>query len=254
LKKAYLTIDDAPSRDFAPKMEFLHRGGVPALFFCEGRFIRGREDDLCRAVERGFLLGNHAFSHTRFSDLPLEEGKREIRQTDALIESIYRRAGIPRPAKYFRFPFFDGGGESGAACEADGRSPVSEASRYPREDKRRELQRYLRELGYRQPHFEGINLRYAGDPDLLAGADVRCTFDQCEYYLHRADAPLGLSEEAAILNRIEEDRPFEGLSLNREDTVDIVLLHDHPQTTELFYRIVERYLRKDIRFLAIPVS
>lgn len=110
MKKACLTIDDAPSRDFAPKTEYLHRRGVPALFFREGRRIRGSGDGLCRAVERGFLLGNQAFSHPHFSDLSLDASKREIRQTDALIEFVYRRAGIRRPAKFFRFPFFDGGG------------------------------------------------------------------------------------------------------------------------------------------------
>ncbi|MGC1378157.1 MAG: polysaccharide deacetylase family protein [Anaerolineales bacterium] len=253
MKKAYLTIDDAPSRDFAAKMEFLYRHGIPALFFCEGRHIEQREDDLRAAVERGFVIGNHAFSHPHFSDISTEACKQEILRTDELIEHIYRSAGLGRPARYFRFPYFDSGGDvSGAAYEAKWNGPKSECFRYACADKQKELQGYLRELGYRQPKFEGVNLDYVDDPSLLTRVDVRCTYDQAEYWLHEANAPWGLSTEAAILGRIDEDFPHEGRSLNCEATVDIILAHDHEKTTDLFYRIVARYMEKGIQFLRIP--
>ena len=253
MKKAYLTIDDAPSRDFTAKMEFLVRRSVPAIFFCEGRRMEQHAEALLAAVRNGFLLGNHAYSHPHFSDIPVEDCKREIRRTDDLLEALYGRTGIPRPAKYFRFPHFDGGGdESGAAYEAKWSGPPSEWYRFPREEKRRELQTYLRELGYRQPRFEGINPKYIVDPYLSTRVDVRCTFDQAEYWYGEPGAPWNLSEEAAILARIEEDLPFEGRSLNREDTVDIILVHDHEKTTDLFFRILNRYLEKGIHFLEIP--
>ncbi len=253
MKKAYLTIDDAPSLDFAAKMEFLYRQGIPALFFCEGRFIQQHEDILCTAAERGFLIGNHAFSHPHFSDISLEEGKREILRTDELIEQIYHRLGVERPAKYFRFPYFDSGGDvSGRAYEAKWSGPASEWFRYACDEKRQELQGYLRAIGYRPPQFDGIKLEYFADPHLLAGVDVRCTYDQAEYWLHEANAPWGLSTEAAILGRMDEDFPYEGRSLNCEATVDIILVHDHEKTTDLFYRIVERYVEKRIQFLRIP--
>jgi peptidoglycan-N-acetylglucosamine deacetylase len=253
LKKAYLTIDDAPSRDFMAKMEFLYQHGVPALFFCEGRFIPQHETALCAAIERGFLLGNHAFSHPHFSDISVEECRQEIQRTDDLLEAIYHRAGIERPARYFRFPYFDtGGDESGTAYEAKWSRPASEWFQFACDEKRKELQQYLRELGYCQPQFEGVDLKYFHDPYLLSEADIRCTYDQAEYWLHNADAPWELSEEAAILARIEENFPYEGRSLNCEETVDIILVHDHEYTTALFYRIVERYIEKGIQFLRIP--
>ena len=249
MKKAYLTVDDAPSRDFAAKMEYLHHHDIPALFFCEGRLIPQREDVLCAALQHGFIIGNHSFSHPHFSDLPVEECRQEIQKTDELIQSVYRRAGVERPGKYFRFPYFDtGGDESGSAYEAKWGAPQSEWYKYARNDKRGEIQRYLRELGYSQPQFEGINLKYFKDPNLLTDADVRCTFDQSEYWLNEKTAPWGLSTEAAILARIEEDRPYEGRALCREDTADIILVHDHEKTTELFYRIMEKYLEKGIIF------
>ncbi|MBK9925356.1 MAG: polysaccharide deacetylase family protein [Anaerolineales bacterium] len=252
MKQAYLTIDDAPSRDFTAKMEFLYGHKIPAIFFCEGRFIQQRKEAVCTAIERGFVIGNHAFSHPHFSDRSVEECKQEIQKTDELIESVYRLAGVEWSAKYFRFPYFDSGGdESGTAYESKWNRPASEWFQYSRKERRDELQQYLRELGYRQPRFEGINPKYF-DTNLLADVDVRCTYDQAEYWLNEATAPWGLSEEAVILARIEEDLPYDGRSLNCKDTVDIILVHDHEKTTALFYRIIERYMEKGIQFLPIP--
>lgn len=253
MKSTYLTIDDAPSRDFTAKMEYLLRHRIPALFFCVGQLIQQDEQALRAAIEHGFVIGNHSFSHPHFSDLSLEDCKREIRQTDELIERVYRSTGLERPAKYFRFPYLDSGGDaSGAAYEAKWSGPSSEWFRYERDDKRMELQAYLRSLGYRQPGFEGINLKYFADPTLLTEVDVRCTYDQAEYWLHEVNAPWGLSKEEEILARIEEDSPYKGRSLNCDDTVDIILVHDHEKTTDLFYRIIARYMEKGIQFIPIP--
>lgn len=255
LKKAYLTIDDAPSPDFTAKMEFLQRLGLPAIFFCEGRSIQLRQTELHAAIEHGFLIGNHSFNHPHFSDLSTEQCKQEILTTDELIEALYRAAGRERPAKYFRFPYFDTGGDASAAAnQAKWSRPVSEWFKYERDDRRREIQAYLRALGYRQPKFEGINPDYIRDPDFMSSLDVRCTFDQAEYWLHEPNAPWGLSTETAILERIDQDLPYEGRALNRADTVDIILIHDHVKTTALFYRLVERYVEKGIHFLPIPTA
>jgi peptidoglycan/xylan/chitin deacetylase (PgdA/CDA1 family) len=231
MKSAYLTIDDAPGKDFIAKMEYLHQQGIPVLFFCIGNLMQENELAVRAAIERGFIIGNHSFSHPFFSALSIEDCRREILQTDQIIEKLYHDAGVQRPAKYFRFPYLDSGGDKHAA-----------------------LQQYLHELGYRQPAFEGINLQYSSDPSLLQRADVLCTFDQAEYWYQQADAPWGLSAADAILARIDEDVPYGGRALNREDTVDIILLHDHDKTTELFFQIVARYIKKGIQFVPIPLN
>lgn len=228
MKRAYLTIDDAPSRDFTAKMEYLAQHHISALLFCEGRFIQQREEALWTAIQRGFLIGNHAFNHPHFSDLSLEACQQEILQTDELIERLYQSAGVARPARYFRFPYFDRGGKNS-----------------------QELQEFLYALGYRQPKFEGINPQYIADPTVLTGSDVRCTYNQAEYLWDQVRNPGGLSEEA-IFARIEADDPSQGFGLNCHDTVDIMLIHDHEATTALFYRIIARYLEKGIQFLPIP--
>ncbi|MBN2005875.1 MAG: polysaccharide deacetylase family protein [Anaerolineae bacterium] len=251
MKRAYLTIDDAPSRDFMPKMEYLHRRNIPAIFFCEGKRIRGNEEALQAAIQRGFLLGNHSYSHPHFSDLPVEECQQEILKTDELMDSLYRSAGVERPAKYFRFPYFDAGDSASGTAYESGQSAPSEMLQRKYDDKRQKLQEYLRELGYRRPPFEGVNSRYFG-PALFSGVDVRCTYDQAEYWWNKADAPWGLSSEAAILARIEENDPYNGRPLNCDDTVNIILVHDHKETTGLFYKIIARYIEKGIQFLDIP--
>jgi peptidoglycan/xylan/chitin deacetylase (PgdA/CDA1 family) len=253
MKRAYLTIDDAPSKDFTGKMEYLYQQGIPAIFFCVGESMQRNQAETRSAIKHGFLIGNHSFSHPFFSDLSLEDCQREILQTDELIEQIYNSAGVARPAKYFRFPYFDvGGDKSGSDYQAKWSKPTTEWFQYENDDKRREIQQYLQRLGYSQPPFEGVNLQYTLDPSLLKNIDVRCTFDQVEYWYNEPNAPQGLSSEDVILARMDEDLPYEGRSLNREDTVDIILVHDHEQTTELFYRIIDRYLKKGIKFLNIP--
>lgn len=252
MKQAYLTIDDAPSLDFKAKMEYLHRRNIPTIFFCEGKRIRGNEEALQAAIQRGFLLGNHAYSHPHFSDLPVEKCKQEILKADELIDTLYRSAGSERPAKYFRFPYFDDGGGEGPSSYAGQTEAPPEQIQHERNNKRVEIQKYLWALGYRHPPFTGISLRYYAGRESVNAIDVRCTYDQQEYRLNDGNAPHGQSSEATIMARIEADDPARALELNRDDVVDIILLHDHVNTTDLFYKIIARYIEKGIRFLNIP--
>jgi peptidoglycan-N-acetylglucosamine deacetylase len=253
MKSVYLTIDDTPGKDFVDKANYLYRHGIPAIFFCVGQSMLLQAEAVKAAIRRGFVIGNHSFSHPHFSDLPIEDCRQEILKTDELIERFYLDAGVKRPSKYFRFPYFDNGEDaSGVAYESkrDGSHPQRFVK--GQDDRRRDIQQFLGELGYRQPGFRGINPEYMGEANIFTGVDVRCTFDQMEYGLGDQNAPWGLSTEEAIMTRIEEDVPHEGRGLNREDTVDIVLVHDHDHTTALFYRIIDRYLEKRFRFLAVP--
>jgi peptidoglycan-N-acetylglucosamine deacetylase len=214
---AYLTIDDAPSARFAEKLAYLRKEGIPATLFCQGLLAEGREEELARAVGEGFVLGNHSWSHPRFSAIPLEECLREIERTDRLLASVYSRAGAPWPLKLFRFPFLDHGG-----------APEREAR----------IQTLLRRLGYRAPGAQSRVEPIAASsvPDR---ADTDCSFDQKEYYFGKAGAPEGLDRAEAILARIGPGRPGPG---------DIVLIHDHEDTHELFFECVERYRSHGIAF------
>src|SRR5690554_1785590 len=109
MKKAILTIDDAPSSDFKYKVAVLQELNVPAVFFCTGSLIRKREQDLIEAIHAGFILGNHSYNHYHFSKLSLKQCERQITKASALIDRVYRLAGVDRPVKWFRFPYGDKG-------------------------------------------------------------------------------------------------------------------------------------------------
>lgn len=251
-KKVYLTIDDGPSKDFNNKIDFLSEKTIPAIFFCLGENLILYHSDVIKAVRKGFIIGNHSFNHTHFSDMSLDACKDSIWKADQIIDSIYQESGIARRFKLFRFPYFDQGGDSsGQAYEMKISKPPSEWFIYSNKEKRMAIQSFLKESGYIQPAFKGINTKFFIDNGLLQSIDIRCTFDQMEYFLGRDNAPYGMSTEEAILGRIDEDVPYLGRSLNRYETSDIILIHDEERTTALFYKIITRYLEKDFEFMGL---
>lgn len=58
---------------------------------------------------KGFLIGNHSYSHRDFRFLSLEKAKKEILDTDKIIRELYKKAKIKQPLKIFRFPHYRGG-------------------------------------------------------------------------------------------------------------------------------------------------
>ncbi|HEX3043407.1 MAG TPA: polysaccharide deacetylase family protein [Bacillota bacterium] len=249
-KKAYLTIDDGPSKDFRPKVDFLYENSIPALFFCLGENILKYEEDMVYAAQKGFIIGNHSFSHPHFSDLTLEQCEAEIKRTDESIQRIYQKSGIECPAKFFRFPYFDTGGDvHSEENETKWLKTSYERLLYKSDDKRKAIQSFLHELGYRQPNFQGLHHTWLQDHKLLDAIDVRCTFDQMEYWLGAANAPRGLNKVEAILARIDEECSEESRTFHDPETTEIILIHDHEKTTGLFYQIINRYLEKGIRFI-----
>jgi peptidoglycan-N-acetylglucosamine deacetylase len=254
IKKAYLTIDDAPSKDFRNKVDFLSNKNIPAIFFCWGENMAKYEEDLIYAIQKGFILGNHSWSHPHFSDLTLDECKQEIKSTDIVLDRVYQKSQIERAAKFFRFPYFDcGGSQKNSEIEKTTSKFVGENLFNSNEDKRKELQIYLQGLGYRQPNFQGITLNWVAESMLLHCFDIGCTFDQMEYWLDKPNAPFGLNKAETILARIDENYPEQGRALNDFRTTDIILIHDHnpDESVALFYKIIQRYQEKGICFLGV---
>ena len=112
-----LVIDDGPAESTAELMAALESGGHRATFFLIGANVEGREAILADAVRRGFALGNHSFDHPHFSEIGVAEARASIEKTEALIDAVYREAAVPRPGKWFRFPYLDFGGEQAAAIQ-----------------------------------------------------------------------------------------------------------------------------------------
>ncbi len=239
IKKAYLTIDDSPSAHMEQKIAFLFNKGIPAIFFCEGRKIEKRPEAVINAIQKGFIIGNHSYNHPQFSAITLEEAYEEISQTDALIEEIYRRANVARPAKYFRFPYGDKGGLVGDY-------PIA---KYGEEGAKRKeaIQQYLRDLGYTQPTF-GITTTYFREAGLLDEVDWYWTFDTFDWSVNSDEPLYGITSLQAVYDRIDEDVPEGARGLNRPESEEIVLIHDHENSTDIFYPIVERLQEKGLQF------
>jgi len=132
-KKTYLTVDDAPSKDFKKKVDFLYERKIPAIFFVIGKLVEKNKDFLVYALKKGFELGNHSYSHKDFDKISVKVGREEIKKTDKILEEIYSLAEIKRKRKYFRFPYGNKGGRN-----------------------QEEFQTVLKGLGYSKVRFRGI--------------------------------------------------------------------------------------------------
>jgi len=239
-KIAYLTIDDAPSDDMKDKVDFLVSKGIPAIWFCNGGNLEKWSEHVIYAIKKGFIIGNHAYSHLHFSDLSLEQCFEEIQKTDRIIDDIYMKAGVERPAKFFRFPFGDKGGlkydEVFESYEGEGKI------------RKEKIQAFLKSLGYTQPKFENVTYQYFRNAGLLDDVDWCWTYDVVEWSTFTKEHLYGIDSLEKVFERMDEDVPEGGRGLNYPDSEEIIIIHDHPETTHIFKPIIERLLAKGIIF------
>lgn len=218
MKLAYLTIDDAPSKDFKKKVNFLINKKIPAIIFCRGSNIDSNtEKDIIYTIKKGFIIGNHTINHYHFSEQKLNTCLDEIRRMDELVEEIYKKAKIKRPIKVFRFPYGDKGGKN-----------------------KRKIQKYLKSLGYRQPRFEKIKYLWYKLFGLNKTADVFWTFNLKEYQIGRDYKKNTIKD---ILKLIDNSKRL------KSNSRDIILIHDHDYTTKYFNLLIETLLKKKIKFI-----
>jgi peptidoglycan/xylan/chitin deacetylase (PgdA/CDA1 family) len=239
-KIAYLTIDDAPSADFALKVDYLYSKGIPAVFFCPGEALEKRPELVVEALHKGFVIGNHSYDHPHFSEITLEAGFEQIQKTDELLERIYQRAGVPFSNKYFRFPY----GDKGALTGDDPFAPVSDAGLAHKQA----LQDLLRALGYSQPAFDDVTYQYYRSAGLLADIDWYWTYDVVEWSLFQVQHAHGIETLADVFARMDEVVPEGGRGLSTPGSAEIILTHDHVETTPVFPAIIERLQSKGLDF------
>ncbi len=223
--KAFLTIDDAPEKVHKEITDYLLEKKIPAVFFIIGQPAETNRESILYAIRNGFYVGNHTYTHANLADLSLEEAIAEIEKCDAVVESLYKEAGVERKYKLFRFPYLSKGGENKEA-----------------------LQKYLRDNGFTKiadadvsgPMYEGINAK--------AEIDVGCSFDIQEYLMHGDEN----KRIKWVLDRMEAGD--EGNPLFGDDLKHIILLHAHDYSHELapfYYKdILDKMLENNTEFLA----
>ncbi len=239
-KIGYLTIDDAPSPDFERKIEFLKNHGIPAIFFCSGRALELHPKIAIKAIEQGFVIANHAYDHPHFSEIPLEACFEQICRTDEIVNKLYAQVRVDEYPKYFRFPY----GDKGALTGDDVYAPISDAGL----NRKQTMQKFLRQLGYVQPAFDDIRYKYYRKLGLLDDIDWYWTYDVVEWSTFHDRHAHGIETAEDVFARMEESFPEDGRGLNWPDSADIILTHDHIETTELFFAVIERMLEKGIEF------
>lgn len=239
MKKGYLTIDDGPSCDRMQKVDILLKYNIPAIWFCLGKEMETNLESSIYTVKNRGILGNHSFSHPRFSKISLDQCFEEINKTDKIIDRIYEQAEVQRPIKVFRFPYGDRGVGSRFY---DFNYSVDEENRI------KDIQIMLKELGYKCPSFPGIKYEYYKTNRENNFLDWYWTYDAMEWCVFQTPPPYGVKGLQEVLELMDLDLPERWAGLNNWQSEDIILIHDHPQTTCIFEDIIKGFLAKGVIF------
>lgn len=218
MKEVYLTIDDAPSKDFLRKIRYLHQKNIPAVIFCIGKLMEKEQPAIIEAIQKGFIIGNHSYSHPKFSKISLAQAKVEIEKTENLVEQAYSKAGEQRTHKLFRFPYGNKGYQYAGLSKS----------------KKQQLQVFLKEKGFYHAPCKGVT--YSLYEKLAKDADTYWTYDFREYRLGEID------------NVIEE---WEHSKNKKSTSTEILLIHDHQDTYAQFFGIINELLKEKILFKTI---
>lgn len=257
--KAYLTIDDSPSAETGALTAWLAENNIPALLFCRGDRLEKNLPAITDAIGRGFVIGNHAYSHRRFSQLSFAEGVAEIERTEALIDAAYAQAGAARPGKYFRFPHMDRGTggwvvDYDAAPEhrdtlirlfSDGLN-IDLAPPSPEQiDRAQRWKAWLRGHGFSAPPFAGVAFEWYAETEMAEAVDAMFTFSTADWMVTPRHAGKWPYKTVADLRRKIDADP----SLRREDSAHIILIHDQDGLFPVTRELLEHMRARGVRFM-----
>lgn len=227
MRHALLTIDDSPGSLTPAILDHLATQDIRAVFFCIGEHLEAFPDQADLIVRAGHTLGNHSWSHPAFSGLTLADSITQIDRTEAAIDHVHSRTGIPRTHRVFRFPYGDKGGPLKDLLQAElaRRSFQNPAALFPGN-------------GHNTSHAPGLSITYPwyADTHLSTDLDWFWTFDTLDYRLTDSTVPLTLGD---LLAHIADPAPAQGGSLSTGTSDHLVLMHDHPATHGLiphYYR------------------
>lgn len=255
--EAYLTIDDSPSSRTDDMTDALKERGVPALLFCRGDRMDQNPDPVRRAIRKGFVIGNHAYSHTRFGALSFEKCIAEIEKTEKLIDAAYQAAGVRRPGKYFRFPHMDRGAGGwivdydaapahraallalfGGGLNIDLKKPPPEMI-----GKKEKLQTYLKQSGFTAPFSSSIP--FYAETEMAAAIDAMFTYSTSDWMITQRHAGKWPCKTLDDLKKKIDNDPW----LWHEDSAHIILTHDQDETADTTVTLVDYIREKGFKFL-----
>lgn len=256
--RAYLTIDDSPSSRTDDLIDALKERDIPALLFCRGDRLEKNTQVIVCAIEKGFVIGNHAFSHTRFSTLSFEQCAEEIEKTEKLIEAAYKSANKKRPGKYFRFPHMDRGAGGwvvdydavpehretllklfGDGLNIDLKPPSADML-----EKKERLQKYLKKSGFKPP-CSPPSLNWYTQTEMATAVDAMFTYSTADWMITRRHAGKWPYKTLDDLKKKIDSDPF----LWHENSAHIILSHDQDETVDTTIALVDYMRGKGFEFL-----
>ena len=225
MNTALLTIDDFASRNTPALVDYLTEKGIRPILFGWGEMIEKHYDEALYAVKKGFIVGNHSYSHPHFSELTTQQAIEEVEKCEAVLNKLYCDAGVERTWRPFRFPYGDKGGNNKDA-----------------------LQQYFREHGFHKVDDRHIPYTWWKESACYKDIDTFWTFDFEEYRLAWNDG----FTYASIQAKMQNPAPVQGAALYGENQRNILLLHDHAETDAVlpgYYRLfIEDMLKNGIIF------
>lgn len=225
MNHAILTIDDATSKNTPAIVDYLNEKGIKAIFFATGKNVERYYDEAMYAVKNGMIVGNHSYSHPQFSKLNVVEALDEIVKCENVLDKLYKKCGVARTFKPFRFPYGDKGGNNKAV-----------------------LQQYLKENGFHKVDDSILTYPWWKANGLDTDIDTLWTFDFGEY----AIKPGSKFTKEHVWARMHDMNPKYGAALFGEGNGHILLLHAHDETEEMlpeYYKLfIDHLLENGVVF------
>lgn len=253
-----LTIDDSPSPETDQLTDLLMNKNIPAILFCRGDHLEKNPDPIVRAVEKGFVIANHAYSHCRASTVSYKDMIDEIEKTEVLIDDIYQRARQKRPKKYFRFPHMDRGAggwiiDYNAVPEhrdvlvtlfSDGLNIDLMPPSPEQIEKKDRLQSYLQNQGFVSLSNDNINYPWFTETEMTHAIDAMFTFSTSDWMVtprHAGQWPYKNTND--LIQKIDRD-PW----LADKESDDIILMHDQGGLFEITAMLLQHFLDRGFAF------
>lgn len=259
---AYLTIDDSASQRMDDLTSYLFEKGIPAVFYCRGDRLEENPEAAIRAIQKGFVLANHTYTHPRSSQISTEAFVDEIERCEDFLSNLYKEAGVAKAYKLFRFPHVDRGTagwivdydtyhgderEAVLAAFAQGLNVQSldkpDAAMLTKRDM---LQAYLKEAGYIQP-FKNVTHRWFNRGEIAEAYDCLYTYSNCDWMLtgrHQGKWPYQSVEDLKV--RAREDK-----WLSEEGSVNVILAHDQAEIVDITIELIEDLANRGVKFLEV---
>ncbi|GEM_PF-341644 len=263
--RLYLTIDDSPSLHTDELTDYMAQRDIPALIFCRGDYLEQNPEPIIRAIHKGFVIGNHLYSHRRASRLDEAEIRQEITRTEALIDAVYVRAKVSRPFKALRFPYMDRGMGAWFAeplkLDDDARSVVedmvglglgNDPKMTPSEaqiEVKNRIAAFLTAQGFRAPDCPDVTAPwFRQSEELNTAPDTMMTASSSDWMLtqrHIGKWPYD-SVEALSARMIAAMR-----APVHHGSAHIALLHDQDELAPVFTAFIDALVAHDAVFLPI---